>query len=111
MLHGLQWRGQLNFLPYLLSMDSRYSLLLPINDGMMYYIDPAFYGKVENSTGYEAPSLLEFYYDPTKPQADRVQARRYNCTIDEEGNIIQGARTQATVARNVINDRLKRLMD
>ena len=55
--------------------------------------------------------MLEFYYDPTKPQADRVQARRYNCTIDEEGNIIQGARTQATVARNVINDRLKRLMD
>lgn len=102
---------ELNFLPYLLSMDSRYSLLLPTNDGMMYYIDPAFYGKVENSTGYEAPSLLEFYYDPTKPQADRVQARRYNCTIDEEGNIIQGARTQATVSRSVINDRLRRLMD
>lgn len=102
---------ELNFLPYLLSMDSRYSLLLPVNDGMMYYVDPAFYGKVENSTGYEAPSLLEFYYDPTKPQAERVQARRYNCTIDEEGNIIQGARTQATVARNVINDRLRRLMD
>ncbi len=102
---------ELNFLPYLLSMDSRYSLLLPTNDGMMYYIDPAFYGKVENSTGYEAPSLLEFYYDPTKPQADRVQARRYNCTIDEEGNIIKGARTQATVSRSVINDRLRRLMD
>ena len=102
---------QLNFLPYLLSMDSRYSLILPTNDAMLWYIDPAFYGKTENSTGYEAPSILEFYYDPTKPITDRVQARRYNCTIDEEGNIIQGARTQATVAGPVIKDRLRRLMD
>ncbi len=102
---------ELNFLPYLLSMDSHYSLLLPINDGMMYYIDPAFYGKTENSTGYEAPSLLEFYYDPTKSASERVQARRYNCTIDEQGNIIKGARTQATVSSTVIRDRLKRLMD
>ena len=103
---------QLNFLPYLLSMDSRYSLILPTNDAMLWYIDPAFYGKTENSTGYEAPSILEFYYDPTQKQSsERVQARRYNCTIDEEGNIIQGARTQATVANTVIQDRLRRLMD
>ena len=102
---------QLNFLPYLLSMDSRYSLILPTNDAMMWYIDPAFYGKVENNTGMEAPSMIEFYYDPTKTAAERVQARRYNCTVDEQGNISQGARTQATVSNTVIQDRLRRLMD
>ena len=101
---------QLNFLPYLLSMDSQYSLLLPVNNAMLLYIDPAFYGKEDNA-GNEAPSILEFYYDPTKSAAERVQARRYNCTIDENGVVTLGARTQATVARDVINDRLRRLMD
>ena len=102
---------QLNFLPYLLSMDSRYSLLLPTNDAMLWYLDPAFYGKVENSTGLEAPSLLEFYYDPTKREAERVQARRYTCTVDENGVITVGPRTQAVVSNDVIKDRLSRLMD
>ncbi len=101
---------QLNFLPYLLSMDSKYSLLLPVNNAMLYYVDPVFYGKEDNA-GNEAPSILEFYYDKTKSAAERVQARRYNCTIDENGVITLGARTQATVARDVINDRLRRLMD
>ncbi len=102
---------QLNFLPYLLSMDSRYSLLLPTNDAMLWYLDPAFYGKVENSTGLESPSLLQFYYDPTKSQGERVQARRYSCTVDENGVITVGARTQAIVSNDVIRDRLSRLMD
>ncbi len=102
---------QLNFLPYLLSMDSRYSLLLPTNDAMLWYLDPAFYGKVENSTGMESPSLLQFYYDPTKSQGERVQARRYSCTVDENGVITVGARTQAIVSNDVIRDRLSRLMD
>ena len=102
---------QLNFLPYLLSMDSQYSLLLPTNKAMMYYLDPAFYGNIENSTGLEAPSLIEFYYDRTKPLTDRVQARRYSCTVDENGVITMGPRTQATVSSNVIRDRLRRLMD
>ncbi len=102
---------ELNFLPYLLSMDSRYSLLLPTNEAMMWYIDPAFYGKVDNTSGMEAPSVLEFYYDPSKGTSDRVQARRYNCTVDPDGNIELGLRTQATVGSDVIRDRLKRLMD
>ena len=102
---------QLNFLPYLLSMDSKYSLLLPTNDAMLWYIDPAYYGKIENSSGLEAPSILEFYYDPTKSASERVQARRYTCTVDENGVITKGARTQGVVDQVVIRDRLKRLMD
>ncbi len=102
---------ELNFLPYLLSMDSKYSLLLPTNDAMLWYIDPAFYGKTEKATGNEAPSVLEFYYDMTKASTERVQARRYNATVTPDGVITKGARTQATVATAVIRDRLKRLMD
>ena len=81
---------QLNFLPYLLSMDSRYSLLLPTNDAMLWYVDPAGYGTIDRLTGMEAPSILQFYYDPTRDAEVRVQARRYNCTV---------------------KDRLRRLMD
>ena len=104
---------QLNFLPYLLSMDNYYSMLLPTNDAMLWYIDPGSYGKettVDDQT-VEAPEILEFYYDATKSSAERVQARRYACTIDEQGNITKGNRLQATVSRNVINDRLRKLMD
>ena len=104
---------QLNFLPYLLSMDSYYSMLLPTNDAMLWYIDPGSYGKettVDDAT-VEAPEILEFYYDATKSASERVQARRYACTIDEQGNITQGNRLQASVSRNVINDRLRKLMD
>lgn len=102
---------QLNFLPYLLSMDSRYSLLLPTNEALLWYLDPATYGGIDRLSGMEAPTALEFYYDASKPSAERVQARRFNTTVDTDGNITKGVRTQATVDRNVIDDRLKRLMD
>ena len=102
---------QLNFLPYLLSMDSRYSLLLPTNEALLWYLDPATYGGIDRLSGMEAPTALEFYYDASKPSTERVQARRFNTTIDTDGNITKGVRTQATVDRSVIDDRLKRLMD
>ena len=53
---------QLNFLPYLLSMDSRYSLLLPTNEALLWYLDPATYGGIDRLSGMKAPSALEFYY-------------------------------------------------
>ena len=62
-------------------------------------------------SGMEAPTALEFYYDASKPLSERVQARRFNTTVDTDGNIAKGVRTQATVDRSVIDDRLKRLMD
>lgn len=102
---------QLNFLPYLLSMDSRYSLLLPTNEALLWYLDPATYGGIDRLSGMEAPTALEFYYDASKPSSERVQARRFNTTVDTDGNITKGVRTQASVDRSVIDDRLKRLMD
>ncbi|MBQ8712432.1 MAG: fasciclin domain-containing protein [Prevotella sp.] len=101
---------QLNFLPFLLSMDNTYSMILPTNDAMMWYIDPAGYGNTDRN-GVENPSIIEFWYDDTKGASERVQARRWSSTIDENGNITKGTRLEAQVKREVINDRLKRLLD
>ena len=102
---------QLNFLPYLLSMDSKYSLILPSNDAMLWYIDPYTYGSEKN--GMEAPNVLAFWYDPTRSDAGKVRAWRYECTVDENGQItIDESITRKEVTdRDVINDCLKRLMD
>ena len=98
-----------NYLPYLLSMDSYYSLLLPTNDAMLWYVDPAFYGQEDRETRMDAPSVLQFYYDKRKSIDERVQAYRYNTIVDEDGNITLGQRTQTSVSKAVIQDRLKRL--
>jgi uncharacterized surface protein with fasciclin (FAS1) repeats len=102
---------QLNLLPYLLSMDSKYSLILPSNDAMLRYIDPYTYGSEKN--GMEAPNVLAFWYDPTRSDAGKVRAWRYECTVDENGQItIDESITRKEVTdRDVINDCLKRLMD
>jgi uncharacterized surface protein with fasciclin (FAS1) repeats len=102
---------QQNFLPYLLSMDNTYSLLLPTNDGMMWYLDPAYYGTTDNATGMEAPTLLEFYYDKRKAESERVRANRYRTLVDADGNITKGDIIERDVSQSVVVDRLKRLMD
>ena len=109
----------LNFLPYLLSMDSQYSLLLPTNDAMLLYVDPASFGQTDNSTGMEIPDVIQFYWDPLKRYQpannvdERVQAYRYrNCTVDEFGNIVLNEDTKEVLSnRDIIEDRMKRLMD
>ena len=90
---------QRNFLPYLLSMDSKYALLLPNNEAMKNYIDPATYGRMQGDS-VETPQLIEFRYDRTKRLAERVQATRYNCTVDANGNISKGIQTEANVDRD-----------
>ena len=100
-----------NYLPYLLSMDSYYSLLMPTNQAMKWYVDPVYYGQEDRETGMDAPTVLEFYYDKRKPIDERVQARRYKTLIDEDGNIQLGDRVQTSVDRAVIRDRLKRLVN
>ena len=102
---------QLNFLPYLLSMDSKYSLILPTNDAMLWYIDPSTYDNEKD--GMENPDLLQFFYDPTKGEDQCVRAYRYKCLVDENGGITIDESTQRTeeTSRNVICDCLKRLMD
>jgi uncharacterized surface protein with fasciclin (FAS1) repeats len=103
---------QLNFLPYLLSMDSKYSLILPSNDAMLWYLDPYTYGSEKN--GMEAPNVLAFWYDPTRTsEAGKVRAYRYECTIDEKGQITidESVSRKEVTDRDVISDCLKRMMD
>ena len=99
--------AKLNFLPYLLSMQSRYSLILPSNNAMLQYLDFASY----NTENVSSPTVLEFYYDEKKTMTQKVQARRYQCTIDEDGNITLGDIIQDNVTSDVIIDCLSRLMD
>ena len=102
---------QLNFLPYLLSMDSKYSLILPTNDAMLWYVDPSTYGNEKD--GMEYPDLLQFFYDETMGEDQKVRAYRYKCFVDENGEITideSVSRTEES-SRDVIADYLKRLMD
>ena len=102
---------QLNFLPYLLSMDSKYSMILPTNDAMLWYVDPSTYGNEKD--GMEYPDLLQFRYDPTRAEAQRVRAYRYKCLVDENGGITidESVASKEETSRDVIEDCLKRLMD
>ena len=103
---------QLNFLPYLLSMDSKYSLILPSNDAMLWYIDPFTYGNEKD--GIENPDLLAFWYDPTRTsEAQKVRAYRYKCIVDENGGITidESVARREETSRDIIADCLRRLMD
>lgn len=103
---------QLNFLPYLLSMDSKYSLILPTNDAMLWYIDPYTYGNEKD--GMENPDVLAFWYDPTRTsEAQKVRAYRYKCIVDENGGITidESVARREETSRDILDDCLKRLMD
>jgi len=109
---------QRNFLPYLLSMDSKYALILPNNDAMLNYIDPSTYGKSVNSTDengnpvkLESPHLIEFRYDTTKPEEERLQASRYNTYVYPDGSIEKRARQQREVNRSIINSMMDDMMN
>ena len=99
---------QLNFLPYLLSMDSKYSLILPSNDAMLWYVDPYTYGNEKN--GMEAPQLLQFSWNEQKKDFKVV---RYDCTVDGNGTITIDTSVQGKEESNssIINDCLKRMID
>ncbi len=110
---------QRNFLPYLLSMDSKYALLLPSNNALLSYIDPSSYGNGNNLYDddgnivgkEETPYLIEFRYDRTKGKDSKVQATRYNCTVDADGNITKRDEAQKEVPQNVINKMMDDLLD
>ena len=99
-----------NFKPYLLSMDSKYALLLPSNEAMMTILDPGSYGG-EVSVGegkQEAPDIIELTYDKTKKE---IKAVRYTSTVDENGNITKGDQKASSVNGNVLNKLYDSMMD
>jgi len=98
---------KLNFLPFLLSMDAKYSLILPTDDAMLWYLDPYSYGNEKD--GMEAPQVLKFSYDYTRKA---IVAYRYDCIVDENGEItIDESVTRKDVSSDIINDCLKRLLE
>ena len=107
-----------NFKPYLLSMDSKYAVLLPRN-GAIELIDPYTYGSVQtlkDGTGadsalVEIPEILSFYYDQTKALANRVQCARYRSIVDSDGNFEYGEPYPTTVAQAMTNPLLEDLVN
>lgn len=110
----------MNFLPYLLAMDSKYALILPTNNAMMTFIDPASYSgssvltdQEGNDSIVEMGDWIQFYYDIKRGLADRVQAiRLQKCEVSPDGEISNSAGSrEQTVARNVINSMLNNLVN
>jgi len=67
----------LEFDAYLNSMDSYYSFILPTNNAMLTYLDPASYGETVGK-------LWEFYYDETQ---QKLAARVYDYNIDSKTKV------------------------
>ena len=78
-----------------------YSLILPDNKAMMYYVDPANFGDRQET-------VIVFYWDNL---SNSVKAMRYGCDIDENGNITIGEKLQASVPDNVVKNRLQDLIN
>ena len=95
------------FLPYMLSMDSQYALMLPTNQAMMTFVDPATYGNKSNA-------ILEFYIDMGEPEeTNRLKAKRYGSTITDDGVITRGYKTQDEdeLDQKVLNSRMDDMMN
>lgn len=100
---------KLDFKPYLNSMDSYYSLFLPTDSAMKYYLDPTYYGEPQQY-------LIEFYYDK-KPATEElnVKARRWTCTVDIDGSgqvkITKERQVDSNIGANTVTDLLEDMMN
>ena len=90
----------LDFEPYLNSMDSYYSFIIPTNDAMLTYIDPCTYGSSN-------PIMYEFYYDQDRKT---VKAHRYYYDMTNHC-VMEGSRPLADAQDEQINNRLTDLLD
>lgn len=91
--------SKLGFEPYLNSMDSYYSLVLPVNDAMLCYVDPCSYGNAY-------ATLYQFYFDD---EATTVKARRYR--YDLATNTIADTEELSAPTSTVIQNRLTDLVN
>ena len=118
-------KGQMNFLPYLLSMNTKYALILPTNEAFKSFYDPSTYGQsttlkdVEgnDSVVQETPDVFVFDFDMTKPISTRVTAQRYTkLPVEANGMLAEGAKEASatrpvSVNANVLNTTFAGLMD
>ena len=90
----------LDFEPYLNSMDSYYSFIIPTNTAMLRYVDPCTYG---SSTSI----LYEFYYDNDRKA---VRARRYNYDLATH-EIIDDGKELNDATDSQVENRLRDMLD
>lgn len=91
----------LEFKPYLNSMDSRYSLFLPTDEALENYVDPI-------NNGEARQTMLRFYYDDDEKT---VKAERYACTVNADGTVERGIRLDPNVSSTIVRNRLQDIMD
>lgn len=90
--------------PYLHSMDTEYSLLMPADEAMMWYVDPI-------NSGENTQTLLQFRFDK---QTNKLMTARYECNVDSRtGQITVGNQiTAETAFKSTQQDnRLKNMME
>lgn len=74
---------KLNFLPYLLSMEAEYALILPTNGTLLIHPDPATYGMMDADGEKEKPDLIRIYLN----KSGNLTAVRDHSTISANGDI------------------------
>ena len=101
-MNVLNWGiEQLGFDVYLNSQNSYYSLFIPRNDALLYYVDPCSYGKVTTQ-------LFRFHYKSdaaTEREKVRAAIWEYNTETGEIGDSIGEA------SYDQITDRLEDILD
>lgn len=91
----------LEFTPYLNSMDSYYSLILPSNRAMKNFVDPVYYGEPQQR-------VFRFFYDT---ENSTVKAELYTALVDENGNITLDKVLYANAPENLFKDRLEDMVN
>jgi len=89
------------FKPYLNSMDSYYSLLLPTNNALTAYIDPCSYGDNQKS-------MLEIIYDKDNSS---LTANSYACQIKPDGTPVKGLLAKKNLTSSVMQNRMEDLLN
>lgn len=89
----------LNFEPYLNSMDSYYSFITPTNNAMLSYVDPCSYAASKTV-------LYTFFYDD---KAKTVKAHRYYYDLDSES--IDTSTSLSDATGDQVKDRLEDLLN
>lgn len=90
-----------DFKPYLNSMDSYYSFLLPTNNAMLKYVDPCSYGDNQKS-------MLELYYDT---ENSTLVGNSYACDINADGTPVKGLLQKKDVTAATLKNRLEDMLN
>lgn len=84
----MRWAVEKNqYNVYLNSLNSRFSFFIPLNKAMLYYIDPASYGKTKTQ-------LYRFHYDATKTIPVWASVYEYDMDTREIGDSIREERDE-----------------